>query len=64
MICHVEQKRLVKKIKKKGTKESASENLLAQLNVDFNSFLCFLNKSVHLNRKLSGFIYDLFIVFK
>ena len=42
--------------KKNGTKESAREYLLAQLNVDFNSFLCFLNKTVHLNRKLSGFI--------
>ena len=41
---------------KKGTKESASDYLLPQLNVDFNSFLCFLNKTVHLNRELSGFI--------
>ena len=32
--------------KKNGTKESAREYHLAQLNVDFNSFLCFLNKTV------------------
>ena len=36
-------------ILKKGTIESTCEYLLAQLNVDSNSFLCFLNKTVHLN---------------